>query len=115
VIFGVGLPEIMVLALIGLIVFGPERLPDMAAKAARGVKSLRAMATKAIAELNIESSAVTKTIGDLQSLTPRAIVGDVVSSVVKDTSTAGVHPRSQQYGQPLAKAKVRPIFDSDAT
>ena len=114
-IFGVGLPEIMVLALIGLIVFGPERLPDMAAKAARGVKSLRAMASNALRDLSIESATVTKTIGDLQSLTPRAIMGDVVSSVVKDTSPVAQQPGPRAYQPTPTSSAVRPVFDPDAT
>lgn len=116
-LFGIGLPELMVLALLGLVVFGPERLPDMAAKAARGVKALRAMASNAIRELNIESATVTKAIGDLQSLTPRAIVGDVMSSVVNDAAGARPSvPGPRAYAPVSAPSgAVRPVFDPDAT
>lgn len=112
--FGIGLPELFVLALVGLIVFGPERLPEFAAKAAQAVRSLRTMASRAMADLNVESAAVTRTISDLQSLTPRAIVSDVVSSVVGGSSAApsgGGAPAPV----PAPVSGYRPAFDPDAT
>lgn len=115
-LFGIGLPEMMVIAILGLIVFGPERLPDLAAKAAAGVRSLRAYTSRTLAELNVETSTVTKTISDLQSLTPRAIVSDVVSTVVADRPAA---PRAATPSpvRPAAAAAsdVRAVFDPDAT
>lgn len=113
--FGIGLPELFVLALLGLIVFGPERLPEFAAKAARAVRSLRAMAAKAMADLNVESAMVSKTIADLQSITPRAIVSDVVSSVVASSATAPVHPAARASTSAAPSVAYRPVFDPDAT
>ncbi len=109
--FGIGLPELLVLALLALIVFGPERLPDISVKAARGIKSLRHQASKAMAGLNVESSAVTKTISDLQSFTPRAILADVVSGVVSE-SASGLPPQVRTVA---ASTSVRAVFDPDAT
>ena len=44
---GIGLPELFVLAILALIVFGPDRLPDMASKAAKAVKAPAAKKAKA--------------------------------------------------------------------
>ena len=112
-LFGIGLPELFVLATLGLLVFGPDRLPDMAARAARGVRNLRDYTSRTLAELNVESAAVTKTLSDLQSLTPRAIVSDVVGSVVGDTPvrTAPNTPAASS-GQ---ATHLRAVFDPDAT
>ena len=68
-------------------------------------------AARAMADLNVETSAVTKTIADLQSLTPRAIVSDVVSSVVRD------QPAAPPAGapRPAPRTAVRAVFDPDAT
>jgi sec-independent protein translocase protein TatB len=113
--FGIGLPELFVLALLGLIVFGPERLPEFAAKAARAVRSLRAMAAKAMADLNVESAAVSKTLADLQSITPRAIVSDVVSTVVAGGASATVRPAAGAPSTAQTPNVLRPDFDPDAT
>lgn len=107
---GIGLPELFVLAVLALIVFGPERLPDLAAKAARAVKALRAQATKAMSDLNVESEAVTKTFNDLQSLRPRAIIGDVVGGVV-GVSTSTSTPASTRNRE----VRLEAVFDPDAT
>lgn len=47
----VGLWELAVIGVVGLLVFGPERLPELATKAARGLARLRAHASEAMEEL----------------------------------------------------------------
>jgi len=111
VFFGIGIPELFFIALLALIVFGPERLPDMSAKAARAVRSLRTQASKAMADLNMESSSVTKTISDLQSFTPRAIFADVVNGVVGESGTQ-LPPQSRSV---FPASGVRAVFDPDVT
>jgi len=49
--FDVGIGEIAILAVIGLLIFGPEKLPKAAADAARMLRNLRAMATNARQDL----------------------------------------------------------------
>jgi len=49
--FDIGAGEILGLAILGLILVGPERLPKMAVEAAQWVKKARGLATKATAEL----------------------------------------------------------------
>ncbi len=46
-----GAGEILGLAILGMILVGPERLPKMAVEAAQWVKKARGLATKATAEL----------------------------------------------------------------
>ncbi len=45
-IFGVGLPEIAVIAAIALVVFGPKRLPDLGRKLGKTLKSLQKASTE---------------------------------------------------------------------
>ena len=114
--FDFSLPQILIVLIVGLVVFGPERLPDLAAKAAHGVRSLRVLASKAMSDLNVETAAVTRTIADLQSLTPRAIVSDVVSSVVGEQSVAARPTAAARPVPPAAATQaVRAVFDPDAT
>ena len=49
--FDLDLPKLLVLGVIALIVFGPERLPGLAAQAGRALRELRRMAEGAKSEL----------------------------------------------------------------
>lgn len=52
--FGVGLPEMAVILLVAVIVFGPDRLPDYARQAGRMVRQLRRFAQAAQRDLREE-------------------------------------------------------------
>ena len=45
--FGIGLPEMMVIALVAVVVFGPDRLPELARQAGRFVRQARNLAQSA--------------------------------------------------------------------
>jgi sec-independent protein translocase protein TatB len=62
--------EILVLAVVGLLVFGPERLPKVIADAARMLRTVRTMARNATSELREELG----TDIDLQDLNPKNFV-----------------------------------------
>jgi sec-independent protein translocase protein TatB len=81
-VFNVGPMELLVLAIVGLIVLGPDRLPDLARDAARLLRSLREMATGARQQLREELGPEFADI-DLRNLNPRtavqrALLGDDV-------------------------------------
>ena len=71
--FDLSLPKLLVLAVLALIVFGPNELPKMAAKAGRALRDLRQIADGAKADLR-------KGLGpefsdlDLDDLNPRRFV-----------------------------------------
>jgi twin arginine-targeting protein translocase TatB len=50
-VFGLGWPEVLALVVIGLLVFGPEKLPQAAQQAGRWLRQLRNMANNARADL----------------------------------------------------------------
>jgi sec-independent protein translocase protein TatB len=52
--FDIGAPEVLVLAVIAVIVFGPERLPQLARKAAKALRYVRQMAGNAQNQLKSE-------------------------------------------------------------
>jgi sec-independent protein translocase protein TatB len=78
--FNVGPLELMVLAVVGLIVLGPDRLPGLAKDAARMIRTLRELATGARTQLRDELGPEFADV-DLRNLNPRtaisrAILGD---------------------------------------
>src|SRR4051794_7140973 len=85
--FNIGPLELMVLAVIGLIVLGPDRLPGLARDAARMLRTLREMATGARQQLREELGPEFADV-DLRSLNPRtavqrAVFGDDVPDLRK--------------------------------
>jgi sec-independent protein translocase protein TatB len=72
-LFDLSITKILVLALIGLVVFGPEQLPKMAAQAGRALRDLRRLADNARADLS-ESLGPEFRDFDLNDLNPRAFV-----------------------------------------
>jgi sec-independent protein translocase protein TatB len=70
-----GLPVVLLLAVIGLLIFGPERLPKAAADAARFIRQLRRMAHGAVQEMKTELGPEFADV-DLASLHPRRLVND---------------------------------------
>jgi sec-independent protein translocase protein TatB len=53
-VFGIGLPELMVIAIVAVVVFGPERLPEFARQAGRFVRQMRNLAQSAQNQLREE-------------------------------------------------------------
>jgi sec-independent protein translocase protein TatB len=86
-VFNIGPFEVLVLAIVGLIVLGPDRLPGLARDAARMLRTLREMATGARAQLREELGPEFADI-DLRNLNPRtavqrAVFGDEVPDLTK--------------------------------
>ena len=72
-----GWEELLLLAVLGLIIFGPNRLPKAASDAARMLRELRAMARGAASELKAELGPELADI-DLRGLHPRRFVEDAL-------------------------------------
>ncbi|MGI8682809.1 MAG: sec-independent translocase [Mycobacteriales bacterium] len=107
----VGWGELLVLALVALFVFGPERLPQVAADAGRMLRSLRSLAQNATADLKAELGPEMADL-DLASLHPRTFVAkNLFGDDEQTTPTAVGRPTGEA---PLA-AGERPPYDPDAT
>jgi sec-independent protein translocase protein TatB len=116
--FDIGLPEFVVLALLALIVFGPDRLPTMAVQAAKLLKSLRAKASAATADLTagLDLPDVGQMASKLQSVTPLGLVNSVLSdsSASVPTPSAATATQSMQPNHRM-NSPVIAIFDPDVT
>ncbi|SDS19240.1 sec-independent translocase [Microlunatus soli] len=69
----IGAPELLLLAVIAVIVFGPDKLPVMARKAAAALKYVRGMAGNAQNQLKTELGADFDDV-DFRDLNPKAFV-----------------------------------------
>jgi sec-independent protein translocase protein TatB len=120
-----GFPELVVLLLLGLFIFGPERLPQVIGDAARMLRGLRQMARNATTELREELG----TDLDLDDLNPRTFVRKhLLSEEDQEQLTAPlrdafgeVQSLGREDGVPARpvqrklRAGERAPFDADAT
>ncbi len=85
--FGIGPGEIAVLAILAVVMFGPEKLPELARKAARIIRFLRNIANDAQTSLRRELGPEYADL-DLRDLNPKTFVRkhlmDEVQPVIDD-------------------------------
>ncbi|MEY3733653.1 MAG: hypothetical protein RL347_1012 [Actinomycetota bacterium] len=109
--FDIGLGEILILGVLGLLVFGPERLPRAAADAARTLRNVKAMASNARKDLadsaGVDLSGAQDALRDLQELHPKRMV----SGIFDDNADGGSTPSKSTKDTTSTTAK----FDPDAT
>ena len=83
-------PEFLLLLVLAVILFGPERLPDLARKAARVVRYLRTMAGSAQEQLSKELGPGFEDL-DFRDLNPKAFVQkhllDDVEPIIADVKS----------------------------
>lgn len=122
---GINGSELLVLAVLAVVILGPEKLPEYAAQLARLVKELRRMATGAKEQLREE---VGDDIADMdwrkldpRQYDPRRIIKEALLEDFED-AVAAVKETSAVQQRPVAIAKVTPLaalepapFDNEAT
>jgi len=81
-VFDIGIGEILVLGLLGLLVFGPEKLPRAAADAARWLRQVRGMAASARQDLansaGMDFGEAKEALKDIADLHPRRIAASIM-------------------------------------
>ena len=108
--FDIGIGELLILGVLGLLVFGPERLPRAAADAGKWIRQIKQMAHNAKSDLadsaGIDLSETMDAVKGLTDLHPRKIA----SSLMADD------PEPKPKGTTVAAPdQPRPAFDPDAT
>lgn len=106
---GIGLPELLVLLVAAVFIFGPDKLPDFAREAGRMLRSVRRMVANARADLDRELGPEFAAM-DLKDLHPRKLVQRHVLDVIDEDP----EPEPVRRQRPLA-AGERPPWDRDAT
>jgi sec-independent protein translocase protein TatB len=109
--FDIGIGELIVLGALGLLVFGPERLPRAAADAGKWIRQIRQMALNAKNDLadsaGIDLSDTMDAVKGLTDLHPRKIA----SSLMADDP----EPKSRGNSATTSTNTPSPAFDPDAT
>jgi sec-independent protein translocase protein TatB len=122
VFFDLNFTKLLILAVIGLVIFGPDRLPGLAAQAGRVIRELRRMADGATSELK-DSLGPEFSQFDIADLNPKTFVRKhLLDEVVGDGTLVGgaaaagngySHPAPS--GAPLLNPGESPPYDSEAT
>lgn len=111
--FDIGLGEILILAVLGLLIFGPERLPRAASDAAKMIRNVRAMASNARRDLadsaGVDLNDAKGALRDLQDLHPRRMVAGIFDDDDDDMTPKAAPEKSGDKGA------ATPKFDPDAT
>ena len=117
--FGIGFGELVVIAFLAVLVFGPDKLPDLARQAGRLVRELRKFATNARDELRSELGPEYADL-ELTDLDPRAIVRKHIAEAMAELDD--LEDTIRNAGEDDAPAPVRmlepgelPPYDFEAT
>ena len=110
--FGVGLPEFAVIAVVAVLVFGPDKLPDLARQAGQLMRKARQLANSARDELRAELGPEFADL-ELSDLDPRTIVRKHIAEAMEDDDEPVRKPVRRGL-RPLADGEVPP-YDGDAT
>jgi sec-independent protein translocase protein TatB len=110
-VFGVGLPELAVIMVVAVLVFGPDKLPDLARQAGRMLRKAKQFADSARDELRDELGPEYADL-ELRDLDPRTIVRKHIIEAMNDAED-DVKPKRKGL-KPLRAGEIPP-YDVDAT
>jgi sec-independent protein translocase protein TatB len=116
-VFDLSISKLLVLAVIALVIFGPNELPKMAAQAGRALRDLRRVAEGAKNDLR-EGLGPEFADFDLEDLNPKRFVQKHLLDDLNGDypqSAAAPPPRASRASGTLLAPGERPPFDPDAT
>jgi sec-independent protein translocase protein TatB len=88
-VFGVGLTELLVIGLVGILILGPDRLPELARQAGRLTREVRALTQAAREDLRKELGPGFADL-ELSDLDPRRAVREHILEVSDEEDDAGL-------------------------
>jgi sec-independent protein translocase protein TatB len=120
VIFDIGPGEFLVIAIVGLLIVGPDKLPKMLAEGVKWLRLLRDQAVKARSEIVAAADfdpSVTdelrRSVSDIAELHPKRLMGSLLSDVV-DGPAATPAPAAVPLVPPAVPPQVN-SFGASAT
>jgi sec-independent protein translocase protein TatB len=113
-VFGIGLPELMVIIVVAVLVFGPDRLPDFARQAGRFLRQVKQFTDSARDDIRAELGPDYADF-ELTDLDPRRAVRKYIEDTWQESDPDEDEPRPVRAGhRPLQDGELPP-YDSDAT
>lgn len=96
----IGFGEMLLIAVLGLLVFGPDRLPRAIRSGAQMLRQLREMAVQARKQVTdaagLDDAETAKVVADLRDLDPRRIASSVLEPAEepapKERKSTGIDP-----------------------
>lgn len=88
-LFDMGIGELLIIGVVGLIIFGPDRLPKVAAQAAQFLRQFRDQANQAKASIIEAADIDESTLRDLRDLDPRRTLRDIATPLDDARKAAG--------------------------
>jgi sec-independent protein translocase protein TatB len=116
-VFDLSLPKLLILAVLALVVFGPNELPKVASQIGRFLRELKRIADGAQADLRQELGPEFADF-DLTDLSPRRFVHKHLLSDLEEPGLAAAYPDETALSDPATAAAVasgEPAFDTEAT
>lgn len=99
-IFGIGLPEMAVIIIVALLIFGPKKLPEIGRSVAKTIKAFQNASKEFEEEFKreaeqIERSSQTKPLPPLEAKTETQAEPETVSTTAPETPSEPVHNTQQ--------------------
>jgi sec-independent protein translocase protein TatB len=115
-VFDLSIPKLFILAVIALVIFGPNELPKMASQAGRALRDLRRIAEGAKNDLR-EGLGPEFSDFDIEDLNPKRFVA---KHLFDDTNEGNASARAAAAGTPATASVLlapgeRAPYDPDAT
>lgn len=110
--FGVGLPELLVIVVVAVMIFGPDRLPEFARQAGRMIRQFTAFAKSTRDDIRTELGPEYSKF-ELTDLDPRRAVRKYIQDAWDETDDEPTNGRAAGL-RPLERGELPP-YDADAT
>ena len=123
VVFNLGIAEIAVIVVVGLLIFGPDKLPKAIKSLSSGLRQFRSAASDATRSLQDaagwDSTETRQTLSDLADLHPTRLMGSILEDPDASARSNGSRPgpaasATKPAGKEANAAPPPPDFDPDA-
>lgn len=103
--FDVGIPEIMVIAILAVFLFGPDKIPVLAKQAAQFLHKARLMARRTQQELRDELGPEFSDLS-LRELDPRTLVKNQIKEALAELDAADTERLRQELAKPAEVSSI---------